>query len=432
MLDIIIEADGEPTKGMGSELFHAKFLSSKKDRVVIFKVVPANLKAKKALHARHAADLDNPWMSRWASLAVMTITAQMLLFPLYLFASVLIIAYNVSDAWSVLVTGAALMFLFELEDVLFRHTVSEGEKIIMKKDFSGDHHTSHFPELKQHVEVSAQMLKLINKSHNKDFYKYKRYCQTVTHAQKQLSNHIKDWLYREEESLSRDTMDLASRVRRMQSLSFPRHKLGARAMSFTFSPKMEFLERHNSGALADVNVFGEHASPAPPMNVYVFTAWRCTQGTIKSVLCYKLLTCTVLQFAVAVEIIVDYGSFDRVCEDRSYGEWTSEDTVSGPAAVVATIMVITLICARKVCRCLQALNLMAWPSHYKDFTHDSIWHAQLFSKKHTSDGNGRSVLATIGSCAVWFSMILSEVHIVCFLCLSMMIVVLVVKFTCGT
>ena len=88
----------------------------------------------------------------------------MLLFIPYLYASILFITYGALNTWTLLVTGAALVFLIEVDKIFYDKLVSGSEKAAMTKDLNAavledDKIREEFEQVDKMTRISALLLR---------------------------------------------------------------------------------------------------------------------------------------------------------------------------------------------------------------------------------------------------------------------------------
>lgn len=296
--------------------------------------------------------MHNPSFWILSHLTLVVILFKMTLFVPFIYASILLITYGAQDVWHLLLTGAALIFLIEVDKVFYDKLVSGSEKAAMVKDLNAgvmedENLKSEYEQLSKITHVSKMFVEKTQPTISE--HELSQFGKAIQAGSRNALNQLKTELNAE------GSIKRAKRI----SVHFPpAMSLGC----FTACSARDFLsfEHTDQCKMGCHPETTAHVKQEAPTNIFTYAAWKITECQISWPLFFKVLICMILQWATVLEIIAQYKSpmADYTCDDDSR------------LKIFTLLLVSTAVyfCGMNdVYESMISLNLICWPEHYKDY-----------------------------------------------------------------
>jgi C-terminal processing protease CtpA/Prc len=294
----------------------------------------------------------NPSFFFLSQATMLVILFKMLLFIPFLYAAVLLFTYGSTNTYTTIVTGAALIFLIEVDKVFYDKLVSGSEKTAMVKDLNAA--VEEDDKLREEFEQVNKMSKISS------LYAQKTQPHVSEKELTQFGKAIEAGSRSALNTIKTETNATGSisRLKRI-SVHFPDE------MSFgCFTPcsarDVLSFEHTDQFKLCCVRETTKAVKQQAPENIFTYAAWKVTEGQISWPLFIKVLACAVLQWGAVMEIITQY---EYVLED---GTCDGDNVIKG-FTLMLVILAVYFCGMNDVYESMISVNLIAWPEHYKDF-----------------------------------------------------------------
>jgi Ca2+-binding EF-hand superfamily protein len=294
----------------------------------------------------------NPSFFFLSQATMLVILFKMLLFIPFLYAAVLLFTYGSTNTYTTIVTGAALIFLIEVDKIFYDKLVSGSEKSAMVKDLNAaveedDKLREEFEQVNKMSKISGLYAQKIQPHVSEQ--ELNQFGKAIEAGSRSALNTIKT---------EKNAMGSISRLKRI-SVHFPDN------MSFgCFTPcsarDVLSFEHTDQFKLCCLRETTKAAKQQAPENIFAYAAWKITEGQISWPLFIKVLTCAVLQWGAVMEIITQY---EYVLED---GTCDGDNVVKG-FTLMLVVLAVYFCGMNDVYESMISVNLIAWPEHFKDF-----------------------------------------------------------------
>lgn len=302
--------------------------------------------------ALQARGKHNPSFFVLSQATLFVILVKMLLFIPYLYASILFITYGALNTWTLLVTGAALVFLIEVDKIFYDKLVSGSEKAAMTKDLNAavledDKIREEFEQVDKMTRISALFAQKAQPSMSS--HEVTQFGKAIEAGSRNALNKLKTE-YNADGSINR-----TKRI----SVHFP-EKMSLGCFTPCSARDVLSFEATDQWKLCCLSETTSKAKQLAPENIFTYAAWKITEGQISWPLFIKVVMCLILQFGCVFEIIAQYKW--PLNEDTC-----NEDNKPKGITLMLVVLAVFFCGMNDVYESMISVNLVCWPEHFKDY-----------------------------------------------------------------